>query len=112
MKDIMLEKTIEQAVCIYAKQKSMIPYKFTSPSNRGVCDRIVISDGYVFFIEFKRKGCLPTVLQNRHHQILVNKGLTVYVIDDIDIGKGIIDYEYENKGSRHHWRAVRKIGCD
>ena len=107
----MLERDIEKAVCIYAKEKNMIPYKFTSPSNRGVCDRIILFDGYVFFIEFKKKGCLPTVLQNRHHQVLVDKGLTVYVIDDVNIGKEIIDYEYENKGSQHHWGAVRKINC-
>jgi hypothetical protein len=107
----MLERTIEQKICIYCKQKGMIPYKFNSPSNRGVCDRIIVSDGYVFFIEFKRKGCSPTVLQNKHHQTLVDKGLMVYVIDDVDIGKEIIDHEYKYKGSKYHWRAVRKINC-
>jgi hypothetical protein len=105
----MLEKQVEKYICNYAKSKNMLSYKFTSPTNRGVCDRIVISENNLFFIEFKRKNCKPNVLQNKHHQLLASKNMTVYVIDDIEIGKEIIDYEYENKGSKHHWRAIRNI---
>ena len=50
----MLEKQIESKVVKKAKELGFLTYKFSSPSNRGVPDRIFISPyGEVFFIEFK-----------------------------------------------------------
>ena len=108
----MLEKTIEKKVCDYAKAKGIINYKFTSPSSRSVCDRIMIGDGYVFFIEFKREGEKPTTLQARHHQMLASKKIAVYVIDNVKTGMEIIDYELSNKGAKHHRDAVRYVDSD
>jgi len=104
---VMLEKTIEKKVCDYAKTKGMQTYKFTSPASRSVCDRLIITDGYVFFIEFKAPGKKPTLAQAHHHQQLCSKKITVYVIDDIELGKEIINHEYLNKGATHHRDAVR-----
>ena len=87
----MLEKTIESAVCLYARSEGWLVYKFVSPSNRGVPDRILIRNGVVFFIEFKATGKKMTKLQ-AHIKVKLNKeGLMVFTVDDIDHGKGVID---------------------
>ena len=49
-----LEKDIEAKVCLYARDKGMLTYKFTSPARAAVPDRMFIYKGRVFFIEFKR----------------------------------------------------------
>ena len=67
----MLEKEIEKKIVNYAKSKNFLAYKFTSPSNRSVPDRLFISPtGNIFFIEFKRKGKIPTKLQESTFKIL------------------------------------------
>ncbi len=88
----MLEKQIENKVVTYAKNKDFLAYKFTSPSNRSVPDRLFISPtGQIFFIEFKRKGKVPTKLQASTIKNLTSKGAKVMVVDDFNIGKAIID---------------------
>lgn len=88
----MLEKTIEKAVCDYAKEKGMLVYKFTSPNRRSVPDRLfVVKGGRLFFVEFKAPGNKPTPAQEREVFRLASHGVTVYVIDCIVKGKAIID---------------------
>lgn len=59
-------------------------YKFTSPSNRGVADRIAcLPDGSVWFVELKTKGGRLSPLQKefaaemarlkQHHAVLWSK---------------------------------------
>ncbi len=88
----MLEREIEKKVVKYAIDKNFLAYKFTSPSNRSVPDRLFISPtGKIFFIEFKRKNKLPTKLQ----AITINKfklrNVDVSVIDDYETGKLLIN---------------------
>lgn len=104
----MLEKDIESRVCRHAKDSGALVYKFSSPANAGVCDRIFIHNGNVWFVEFKRKGLKPTPLQSRHHQELAKQGIAVYVIDSVETGKEIVDHEICGKG--HHGDAIRVIG--
>lgn len=109
----MLEKDIERRVCDYAKRNGLLSFKFTSPSHAGVCDRMFVSStGKVWFAEFKREGKKPTPLQARHHQDLVKRGVTVYVIDSVNTGKEVVDHESQSEIEGHHWAAVRYIGGD
>lgn len=85
------EAFIESQVCTYAKQKECLSFKFNSASQRGVPDRIFITEKGVFFVEFKRKGHLPTPLQAHVFSKFQEKKQQVYVIDDIEIGKSFID---------------------
>ena len=39
-------------------------YKFVSPSNRGVADRLVVLPGRVWFVEVKKEGGRLSTLQN------------------------------------------------
>lgn len=88
----MLEKVIESKVVAYAKEKGFLAYKFNSIANRAVPDRIFISpNGTIGFIEFKQKGKLPTKLQSRIMENLMDRGVRVRVIDDIILGKEAID---------------------
>jgi hypothetical protein len=93
----MLEKIIENKVVHHAKSKRWLAYKFTSPSCRGVPDRMFISpDGNVLFIEFKRKGHLPTALQEKKIKELRDHKMKVVIVDNIEQGIALID-EFDAK---------------
>ena len=88
----MLERDVEKKVCDYAKDKGFLVYKFTSPARAAVPDRIFINkQGYVFFVEFKRPGAKPTEAQNREHERLRKQNILVAVIDDVQVGKNLLD---------------------
>ena len=88
----MLEKQIEAKVCDYAKSKGVLAYKFTSPARAAVPDRLFIApDGRVWFCEFKREGQKPTAAQDREHQRLRQQKVNVFVIDNVNEGKAMID---------------------
>lgn len=87
----MLEKQIEAKVCEYAKTKGVLAYKFTSPARAAVPDRMFILNGRVFFIEFKREGQKPTEAQDREHDRLRRHKVNVFVVDNVDAGKLVID---------------------
>lgn len=88
----MLEKDIEKKVCDYAKSKGILVYKFSSPGHAAVPDRLFVRPGgEVFFIEFKAPGKKPTSAQWREILRLGNQGVSVYIIDDVELGKEIMD---------------------
>jgi len=87
-----LEKYIEAEVCEYARKKGLLAYKFTSPARAAVPDRMFITqDGRMFFCEFKAAGKKPTPAQEREHTRLRQHKVNVFVIDNIDAGKVMID---------------------
>ena len=47
------ERDIEKKACDLAKAAGWLVFKFVSPSQRGVPDRIFIRQGRIVFIEFK-----------------------------------------------------------
>lgn len=65
-------------------------YKFISPQNRGVPDRIFIKDGNVFFIEFKKLGEKPTPLQTHVISDINDHGGKVFVVDNVEILEEIL----------------------
>ena len=85
----MRESEIETKVSNYAKSKGWLSYKFTSPSNRGVPDRIYMKNGICLFIEFKAPKKKPTKLQEKVISRIRAEDFLVYVIDSIDEGKNI-----------------------
>lgn len=60
---VIRESHIERAVCLWAKGDGWLVFKFSSPSLRGVPDRMFIKDGLIVFIEFKAPHKKPTPLQ-------------------------------------------------
>lgn len=88
----MLEKQIESKVCEYAKTKNVLVYKFTSPARAAVPDRLFIApDGRMWFCEFKREGQKPTVAQEREHNRLRQNKVSVFVVDNVEDGKAMVD---------------------
>lgn len=87
----MRESEIEKKVSEYAKAKGWLVYKFVSPSQRGVPDKIFIGGGDIFFIEFKAPGKKPTKLQDKIFSKIRGELFEVYIIDNIESGKKLID---------------------
>ena len=87
----MLESKIEKAVCDYAKTLGWLSFKFTSPNNRAVPDRIFFKEGHTILIEFKQLGKKPTKLQNYQIDKLKEQLIPVYVVDSIEKGKDIFN---------------------
>ena len=86
----MKESQIENKVCKFAKDNGFLVYKFVSPNNRGVPDRIFIFDKNIFFIEFKRSGNKLSKLQSFTKDNIEAQGFNVYVIDNIDDGINLL----------------------
>ena len=90
------ESKIEQTVCSKAKNLGWLVYKFTSPNQRGVPDRIFMRNGICFFVEFKKFGKKPTELQNvTMGKIKLIGGFECYVIDNIEDGFKLLE-KYQN----------------
>lgn len=76
-----IEKTLREAV----RAAGGRAYKFVSPGNRGVPDRIVCFPGRkLAFVELKSAGNKPTKLQLLQHARLRSMGFDVYIVDDRD----------------------------
>lgn len=88
----MLESKIEGVVARYAKSKGYITQKFSSCIFRGLPDHLFIAPyGLILFVEFKRLGAKPTERQSLVINKLTNQGCLVFVIDNIEDGKKLID---------------------
>jgi hypothetical protein len=88
----MLERDLEQRVIRYAKGKGCLCYKFSSPSHRGVADRIIIAPGgAVGFLELKREGEEPTALQWKFLNEARKQGAFTGWADTLDKAKEFIN---------------------
>jgi len=88
----MRESEIERRVCKYAEDLGFEPYKFVSPNRRFVPDRLIICPhGWMFFMEFKKLGEKPTPGQMREIERIRRRNAFVFIIDDVQLGKEVID---------------------
>ena len=85
----MKERDIEKAVTDHAKKKGWLSFKWTSPAQRFVPDRLYFKDSKVIMIEFKRPGGKPTKGQRIMHKTLERAGFAVRVIDSVEDGKSL-----------------------
>jgi len=58
-----MEKHIEQHLVREVKKRGGVAYKFTSPSHRGVSDRVVCLQGQTWFVELKQPNSKLSALQ-------------------------------------------------
>lgn len=80
----MLEKAIEAKLMKAVKEAGGKAYKFVSPGNDGVPDRLItLPGGHVGFVELKQKGKKPTKLQELRIRQLQEMGCTTLVLDDV-----------------------------
>lgn len=91
------EKEIEAYLRKRIKKLGGIAYKFTSPGNDGVPDRIVLlPKGKISFVELKAPGKKPSKLQMVQINRIKKLGYDVYVIDS----KELVDKIYPLEGER------------
>ena len=87
----MKETQIESKIVKKAKELGFLTYKFSSPSNRGVPDRVFISPhGEVFFIEFKSEKGKLTKLQEKVIKDIGEYGVGVFIINSVEVGLQIL----------------------
>ena len=78
----MRERDIEKYLREQVKAKGGIAYKWTSPGNSGVPDRLVMLPGRPdIFVEVKAPGKRPTKIQLAQHRRIRDLGRCVLVID-------------------------------
>ena len=82
MKATVRESVIEQYLVEQVKKLGGKAYKFSSPNNRGVPDRIVVlPTGIIFFVECKAPGKTLSPLQKLTVDTLVKLRAGVYIAD-------------------------------
>jgi hypothetical protein len=78
----MRESALEKRLTEYCKQNGLLVRKFTSPSQRGVADRIVINQvGVIAFIEMKAPGRQARPLQKLEADRLLARGCLHWFVD-------------------------------
>jgi len=78
----MRENVVEEHLRKSVKALRGKAYKFVSPGNAGVPDRLVLlPGGKVTFVELKATGKKATVLQEAKHREIRALGFEVFVID-------------------------------
>lgn len=84
----MLEREIEKYLVKRVADAGGIAYKFTSPSNRGVYDRIVLMpDGVTWFVELKSAKGKLSPLQERFRDrlnLLGHRNIVLHSKDAVD----------------------------
>ena len=85
----MLEKEIEKYLREQVKLRGGVAFKFISPGNVGVPDRLVLfPNGKIIFIELKATGKKTSKIQDIQIKRIRDLGFDVYVIDSKE---GVLD---------------------
>lgn len=93
----MTEKEIENYLVRKIKNKKGIAYKFTSPGNSGVPDRLcLLPNGKIFFVELKSPGKKPRALQVNQITKITKLGQRVYVLDSKEKADEVLETELSN----------------
>lgn len=85
------ESQIEAQLVRYCRDRSIYTRKFSSPSHRGVPDRICIKAGVVIFLELKRPGNVATALQMREIQLLREQRVHAFVATGFTQARTILE---------------------
>jgi len=80
MKESTIEKRLREAI----EKRGGKAFKFTSPGNIGVPDRIVLLAGQVRFVELKKPGLELRAIQKYRKRQFEKLGFQVAVIDSIE----------------------------
>lgn len=82
----MREKNVEIYLREQIKKIGGIAYKFVSPGNAGVPDRLVLlPNGLCIFVELKAPGKKTTALQNVQINRIENLGFKVKILDSVEM---------------------------
>ena len=95
----MLEKDIEAYLVRRVRERNGKAYKWVSPGNIGVPDRIVFfPGGIILLVELKAPGKKPTPNQLAKHKELASLGFKVYVVDSKEKADRLLDMVSSGEG--------------
>lgn len=80
----MLENLIERRLRLGVRALGGKAYKFSSPGNNGVPDRIVLIKGRCYFVELKRPGQDLEPRQRAVKKDFAKLGFEVYKLNSVD----------------------------
>ena len=87
----MAEKDIERFLVNGVKKLGGVAYKFVSPGNAGVPDRLIVMPcGRLYFVELKTDAGYATVLQKRQMDRLMRLGCDVKLVRGLDGVKDLL----------------------
>jgi hypothetical protein len=85
------ESKLEKEIKEHCKKTGWHYWKFTSPANKGVPDRMIFKNGEILFFELKREGKTADKMQDYQIKLMRDAGLKVFVVDNIDYAKSILE---------------------
>ena len=87
-----MEVDIEEHFVSHAKNKKCIAIKIGYLHKKGFPDRtVLVGEGQLFFIEFKRKGKKQSPQQRLCEKLLVRFGFTYKIFDEIGQAEKFLD---------------------
>lgn len=103
----LLEKELEAKLRDTVKRMGGRAYKFTSPGNTGVPDRMVIfPNGQIGFIELKQIGKKPTQNQRLQMNRLSVLGCKVYLLDCYTDMKFVLEDIQTGQWPNYRWKVT------
>lgn len=81
----MLESKIERELRIKVKELGGKAYKFSSPGNNGLPDRIILYKGRCYFVETKKPKEKLRPLQEAVKRQFKKMGFEIYKVDQLEI---------------------------
>lgn len=88
----MTEKDVERRLVQQVRRIGGKAYKFVSPGNNGVPDRLIcLPGGRVTFVELKAPGKLPRPVQVHQIDFLRGLGFRVEVLDNKEAVDGFVE---------------------
>ena len=95
-----LEKEVEARLRDRIKAAGGVSWKFSSPNNRGVSDRIALINGRTIYIEVKRDGGKMSALQKAFMQKILDNGGEFALVEGM---QGVDDFIEEVKSEGAWW---------
>lgn len=89
---MMLEREVQAKAVKLARARGWWASKFVAMGRRSAPDYLFAKCGFVFFVEFKREGEVPTELQQHEHNKMREFGLRVVVCDSVEEFIRILNY--------------------
>lgn len=99
----MSESKLESQIVTLCSKLGLLTYKFSSPSQRGVPDRVIMGHGRILFLELKNADCKPTGLQEREIERIRDAGISAGWADN---------YKDADLMIRRKFHHPRENSCD
>lgn len=80
----LIESKIERQFKQICATNKVLCLKLNVIGHNGIPDRMIIGPQFIFFVEFKRPGCYPSLAQKYSHMRLRDLGRIVYCFNSIE----------------------------